>query len=438
MEGVMPEQNDEDAELEERVANQVGRITSTFEEQQGLEIKVVSTTDGGVNFVYAEGQLLVREKHLTEVYQILNPGQDVDFGRVTRLVPGVALITQAPGDAQPTVIESLTTIERTLGVGIASPNHVLTVAPGGPCPATEPQQVYAGSEPFPPVCVDNGGSGVLIYIADTGLLAEVDDPTWLSDHPWMTGVQRADNPNGTEQSPDPLGPTLADGTRTILPYEGHGTFVAGVARCMAPQADVIVSNVFRVAGSALESDLVLDLRQALTLGVDIFNLSITAPTRRDLPLLGFGAWLKVLRQYKGIVCVVAAGNDSTRRSKWPAAHPGMVAVGALGGDWRARAQFSNYGGWVDVYAPGRDLVNAFTTGLYICDEAPYKHQKRNFYGMAKWSGTSFSTPLVTGLVAARMSRTGQDGQQTAAALIAEAQAQAIPGVGAILLPCSGQ
>ena len=131
--------------------------------------------------------------------------------------------------------------------------------------------------------------------------------------------------------------------------------------------EIYVANVFDIAGSAVESDVGIRLNGALALrGRDHPLDGIASPSRNNVPMMAMEAWLEQLPAYKGVVCVAAAGNNGNRLPCWPAAFDQVLSVGALASDWRSRAYFSNFGGWVDVYAPGQNLVNAYATGTYTC------------------------------------------------------------------------
>jgi subtilisin family serine protease len=100
-------------------------------------------------------------------------------------------------------------------------------------------------------------------------------------------------------------------------------------------------------------------------------------------------------------------------------------------DGQRRSWFSNYGSWVDVYAPGEDIVNAYARLPYKTTSGEVRDTSA---GIVKWSGTSFATPVVTGLIAARMSRTGENAREAADALLAGARCLFRPGVGPRLFP----
>jgi hypothetical protein len=392
----------------------------------------------GIAFMYAKGHILVREQYLGGAGGTLKPQPVQDAGKqrgvldilrenrveeieVRRVVRDILLLRWDPHRGKgirraepPDVPDLLDLIDAELGAGIATPDHVLTASQHWvPCMAREARPVFATVGPYPPLC-RAGGARVRIFLADTGLVEDA-----ARTFPWLAGVE------------GDLDQRTADDA--IPPYRGHGTFVAGVLRAMAPDTQIHVENIFDTAGSARESDLVIRLNEAFGFGFEILHLTASCTTRKNIPLLTLETWLELLRQYKGVVCVAPAGNNYTRRPSWPAAFPDVLSVGALATDEHHRADFSNYGGWVDVYAPGEKLINAFGQGTYRY-YVPPNEGEATFSGLTEWSGTSFSAPIVTGLIAARMARCGESAREAAAALLAKARAQAIPGVGPVLLP----
>lgn len=384
-----------------------------------------------VEFIYRRRTLLTRDRDLQSVLSILNPprltvtddeARPPRAGEVSHPIPGLALIELPSGDDNPVaeaqiLFSALDEIEQRLGPGVAAPDHMMSVTPATHCPATEPDWVPGDAAPQPGIsrsCCD--GRGTLVAVVDTGL---VEDAPAM--HPWLNGV--------TGQR-DFL--VHADGL--IERYGAHGTFIASIVRAMAPRAEVRVARIFEKAGALYESNIVRSLLSVLDWAPDVISLSAGTHTWNHHGLLSFQVFVDgPLRECQGTVLVAAAGNDGLDWKFSPAEMEAVIGVGALGPPGDARAWFSDYGAWVKVYAPGQDLVHAFANGFYKYHELR-AGQQAEFFGMARWSGTSFSTPVVSGLIAARMSGAGESAHEAAESLLQLARAQALPGVGPVLRP----
>ena len=393
-----------------------------------------------LHYLYREYAILVRAIEADRVTeQLTRILDDVGYGDVPEgdaraiqreeISRGLVRLTVP---ATPTLVPALVArLDEELWPGIAKPDHKVYVCPHM-CPATEPIEVSGMAAPVPPPGLavggghrdpwgGNDGYGVSVSIVDTGLI-----PGAAARHGWLTGVR------GDQEDPYT---TDGEGHSVLAPYAGHGTVGAGVLRCVAPKASVYIEGAFSNAGADYESKLLSNLEDALDRDPDILVFTFASATHRDQSLKTFDElYDRRISRTKGLVVLAPAGNDGTTQPRWPAAHPAVIGVGALAANGRQRAPWSNYGRWVDVYAPGEDLVNAYPDGTYVCTEPPNVDERREFHGMAMWSGTSFSTPLVAGLIAARMSQTGQSAQQAWDSLQRFACSQSIPGVGPVLYP----
>ena len=149
---------------------------------------------------------------------------------------------------------------------------------------------------------------------------------------------------------------------------GHGTRLASIIAAdgargqlsgIAPRARLLDVKIADAEGEATDDTLAEGLAYARSQGATIINISFSscAPSARV-----FSEIEKCTA--RGIRIVAAAGNDGSEEPRFPAAYPGVVAVGAKtasGGP----AMYSGRGDWVDMYV---------REGIWTYDGREYSRQ----------------------------------------------------------------
>ncbi|KAF5988209.1 putative alkaline protease (oryzin) [Fusarium bulbicola] len=231
---------------------------------------------------------------------------------------------------------------------------------------------------------DSAGEGITAYVVDTGIKV---DHTEFEGRATF-GANFINNVDDDEN--------------------GHGSHVAGTIGGatfgVAKNVDLVAVKVLDASGGGSNSGVLQgmqfvidDAKKKNRVGKAVMNMSLggdfSQAINRAIEAL-FNA---------GVVPVVAAGNENRETSLTsPGSAPNAITVGAIDAATDERADFSNFGPEVDVYAPG---VNVLSVGIKSTTDT------------ATLSGTSMASPHVAGLAAYLMGFQKLDGPAQVASLV---------------------
>ena len=182
----------------------------------------------------------------------------------------------------------------------------------------------------------------------------------------------------------------------------HGTSVAGIIAAkkdnqigvsgVAPDVS-LVSISSELSGSAISlvSKLADGFNWAWQNGVDIINNS-WGDNELRFSILDDAITNALTQGRNGLGCVVvfSSGNQSSNFPIYPStSNPKILSVGAINSSGE-RGFFSNYGGDLDMVAPGVDI--------YTTDNEPHGYNFNSYYHPF-FTGTSAAAPFVSGVAA---------------------------------------
>lgn len=230
------------------------------------------------------------------------------------------------------------------------------------------------------------GKGVRVAVIDTGV--DVKNPQ-LADAVDVKNGRNLLPKNLKDKDGNPIERGNERGTTDTV---GHGTKVAGIIAArpakgtgfvgLAPEATIIPVQQNDAEGHGSVETLIQAIRYAVQADADVINISQdTSDAVKPDDSLEQAINTALARN---IVIVASAGNGGLGgnfKKTYPASYEGVLAVASSDRN-NERAPFSQSGDFVDVAAPGVDMISTVPGGGHCSD-----------------NGTSFSAPYVAGVAA---------------------------------------
>ena len=241
--------------------------------------------------------------------------------------------------------------------------------------------------------IETGSRDVIVAVIDTGV--DVNHPD-LKDNIWVNEDEIPDNQiddDGNGYVDDIHGWNFGDDDNIVTPSGtssstvSHGTQVSGVIAAVGNNNEGVCGVNWSSSIMALRmsldfesADVAEALEYAAANGARVVNMSFGGDVFGPKGDLVMKAGLDSAYN-QGVLLVASAGNSDTSRPLYPAAFANVMAVSSTNGE-DLKTGHSSFGVWVDIAAPGTDIVTTTLENDYVST-----------------AGTSFSSPYV-GAVAA--------------------------------------
>lgn len=282
------------------------------------------------------------------------------------------------------------------------PNYMMHICMYPNDPLLDQQWGLGDIDAFNAWDIETGNSEIVVCVIDTGV--DYNHPD-LAGNIWNNPNEIPDNGIDDDDNgyvDDYYGWDFINDDNDPIDDSGHGTHCAGVIGAVGNNnigitglcwnCKLMLVKFLSNYGGGTAPDAANSIIYAADNGADVISNSWGSAFDSQL--------IRDAVEYansKGVIQIGATGNSNTDNRFYPAAYDQVISISAIDVNDH-KADFSNYGSWVDIAAPGVSIFSTMPTYQVHLNNLGYTQDYSNM------SGTSMACPHVSGLAALILSK----------------------------------